>query len=106
MAGASLHYSRSSKREKLLVLQTCCQDSVWSNKRGFRGYKEKTVMRKLVLVVCSVVLCVSVAWAKDNISSQWKCDAKAGDEHSIAVGDQEGHAYHISQGKCASEKGA
>jgi len=63
-------------------------------------------MRKLVLVVCSLVLCVSVSAATDKISSQWKCDAKAGDEHSIAVGDQDGHVYHISQGKCASEKGA
>src|SRR5207244_1587978 len=67
--------------------------------------KEKTVMRKLVLVVCSLVLCVAVSAAEDKISSQWKCDAKAADEHSIAVGDQDGHAYHIGQGKCASEKG-
>ncbi len=63
-------------------------------------------MRKVVLVVCSVVLCVTVSAAKDKISSQWKCDAKAADEHSIAVGDKGDHAYHISQGKCASEKGA
>ena len=41
-----------------------------------------------------------------DISSQWKCEAKPVDEHSIAVGDQEGHAYHIGQGKCPSEKGA
>jgi hypothetical protein len=68
--------------------------------------KEKTVMRKLVFVVCSVVLCVTVSAAKDKISSQWKCDAKAADEHSIAVGDKADHTYHISQGKCASEKGA
>ena len=63
-------------------------------------------MRKLLLVVSSLVLCVVVSAAKDKISSQWKCDAKAADDHSIAVGDQEGHAYRIAQGKCPSEKGA
>src|SRR5260370_5987427 len=41
-----------------------------------------------------------------KIASQWKCDAKAADEHSIAVPDKDGHAYHISQGKCAPEKAA
>lgn len=63
-------------------------------------------MRKLSLVVCSLVLCIAASAAKDKISSQWKCDAKGSDEHSINVGDQPGHAYHISQGKCASEKGS
>ncbi|HXZ32440.1 MAG TPA: hypothetical protein VEH30_09170 [Terriglobales bacterium] len=63
-------------------------------------------MRKLVVIVCSLVLCVSVSAADDKISSQWKCDGKPSDEHSMAVGDHEGHAYVINQGKCASEKGA
>jgi hypothetical protein len=62
-------------------------------------------MRKLMLVVCSLVLCVNVS-AAQKIASQWKCDAKAADEHSINVPDKDGHAYHISQGKCAPEKGA
>jgi len=63
-------------------------------------------MRKLVLVVCSLVLGTTISAAKDKISSQWKCEAKSVDEHNIAVGDQEGHAYHVGQGKCPSEKGA
>jgi hypothetical protein len=63
-------------------------------------------MRKLVLVVCSLILCVTIAAAKDKISSQWKCDGKPSDEKSLAVPDQDGHAFHISQGKCTSEKGA
>src|SRR5260370_38206082 len=62
-------------------------------------------MRKLMLVVCSLVLCVNVSMAQ-KIASQWKCDAKAADEHSIAVPDKDGHAYHISQGKCPPEKPA
>jgi len=62
-------------------------------------------MCKVMLVVCSLALCANLS-AAQKISSQWKCDGKAGDEHSIAVGDQEGHTYHIGQGKCASEKGA
>jgi len=63
-------------------------------------------MYRLVVVVCSLLLTVSAFAAGDKISSQWKCDAKAGDEHSIAVGDHDGHAYVVNQGKCASEKGA
>jgi hypothetical protein len=63
-------------------------------------------MRKLVLVLSSFILCVTVSAAKDKISSQWKCEAKPVDDHSIDVPDQEGHVYHIGQGKCAPEKGA
>jgi len=63
-------------------------------------------MRKLVLGVCSLVLCVTMASAKDKISSQWKCDGKPSDEKSLAIPGQEGRAYHISQGKCTAEKGA
>lgn len=63
-------------------------------------------MRNLVVLTCSLIVCVSLAAAKDKISSQWKCDGKPADEHAIAVGDHDGHAYHISQGKCTAEKGA
>lgn len=62
-------------------------------------------MSKLVLVLCSLALCVNVS-AAQKISSQWKCDAKPAVEHSIAVPDKESHAYHIGQGKCSPEKGA
>jgi hypothetical protein len=63
-------------------------------------------MRKRLLLVCSVGLSFALAVAKDKIASQWKCDAKPTLEHSLDAGDQPGHAYSISQGKCTSEKGA
>src|SRR5436309_2538961 len=70
--------------------------------------KEKggTAMRSFMLVVCSLVLCVAACAAKDKISSQWKCNGQPTVEHSIAVGDHDGHTYHLSQGTCTSEKGS
>lgn len=62
-------------------------------------------MRNCVFVVCSLFLCLSLSAAQEKISSQWKCDAKPADQHVIPVGDQEGHAYSIAQGKCTPEKG-
>ncbi|HEX6804906.1 MAG TPA: hypothetical protein VF133_14600 [Terriglobales bacterium] len=62
-------------------------------------------MRNCLLVVCSLVLCVSVSAAQGKISSQWKCD-KPSEQHSIAVPDGEGHNYSLAQGKCTSEKGS
>ncbi|HEV2113979.1 MAG TPA: hypothetical protein VGR50_07495 [Terriglobales bacterium] len=63
-------------------------------------------MRKLVLVVGSLLLCLNLSAAADKISSQWKCDGKPSDQHSIAVPEQPGHSYAIAQGKCTSIKGA
>src|SRR5512140_1675139 len=63
-------------------------------------------MRNLVAVLGSLVLFLPLAAAKDKISSQWKCDAKPEEQHSIAVEDHEGHAYSISKGKCSSERGS
>lgn len=63
-------------------------------------------MRKLIVIVFALVLS-TVAWAADGkISAQWKCDAKPVDDHSIAVGDHEGHLYHVAQGKCTAETGS
>ncbi len=62
-------------------------------------------MRNIVFVMCSLVLWVTLS-AADKISAQWKCNAKPGDDHSIAVGDHEGHSYHVTQGKCTAEKGS
>jgi hypothetical protein len=63
-------------------------------------------MRKLMLVSCSLFLLLNLSAAADKISSQWKCDAKPSDQHSIAVPEQPGHNYTIAQGNCTSEKGA
>jgi hypothetical protein len=63
-------------------------------------------MSRLVVVVCSVVWSLSV-WAADGkISSQWKCEGKPSDQHSIAVPDREGHNYSIAQGNCTAERGS
>jgi hypothetical protein len=63
-------------------------------------------MRQAALVVCSLVFGVSLTTAQNKISSQWKCEGKPSEEHNIAVGDHEGHAYAISKGTCTPEKGA
>ena len=63
-------------------------------------------MRKLGVFVGLLVISVIASAATGKISSQWKCDAKAADEHNIPTGDREGHTYHLGQGKCASVKGA
>lgn len=62
-------------------------------------------MRNILFVVCTLVLWVTVS-AAGNISSQWKCEAKPADQHSVAVPDREGHSYSIAQGKCTAEKGS
>jgi hypothetical protein len=63
-------------------------------------------MRNFVLVVCLLVLCIALSAAQDKISSQWKCDGKPTDQHSIAVPDSEGHSYSIAQGTCTAENGS
>ena len=63
-------------------------------------------MRNYLVVVCLLILCITLSAAQEKISSQWKCDGKPADQHSIAVPDHEGHSYSISQGKCTAEKGS
>jgi hypothetical protein len=63
-------------------------------------------MRNFMLVVCSLVFWVGASAAKDKISSQWHCNAKPAVDHSIEVGDHDGHTYHLVQGSCISEKGS
>jgi hypothetical protein len=53
-----------------------------------------------------LVLCITLSVAQEKISSEWKCDAKPAEQHSIAVPDREGHSYSIAQGKCTAEKGS
>jgi hypothetical protein len=62
-------------------------------------------MRNGVIVVCLLVLCITLSAAQGKISTQWKCDAKPTDQHSIAVPDREGHNYSIAQGKCTAASG-
>jgi hypothetical protein len=63
-------------------------------------------MRNCVVVVCLLILGITLSLAQEKISSQWKCDGKPPDQHSIAIPDHEGRSYSIAQGKCASEKGS
>lgn len=64
------------------------------------------MMRNLIAVVCSLVLSTAAWAASGKISSQWKCDGKPVDTHSIAVPDHEGHNYSIAKGNCTPEKGS
>lgn len=64
------------------------------------------MMRNLIAEICLLLLCTAAFAAGGKISSQWKCDAKPIDDHSIAIGDHEGHSYHVAQGKCTAEKGS
>lgn len=63
-------------------------------------------IRNFVVMVCWFALCVTLSQAQDKISTQWKCEGKPADQHSIAVPDREGHSYSIAQGKCTAEKGS
>ena len=63
-------------------------------------------MRNCLVVMCLLVLCITFSAAQEKISSQWKCDEKPADEHSIDVPDHVGHTYGIAQGKCTAEKGS
>lgn len=63
-------------------------------------------MRISVVVVFSLFLCITLSAAQEKISSQWKCEVMPADQHTIAVGDQEGHSYSLAQGKCTAEKGS
>jgi hypothetical protein len=71
-----------------------------------KAIEEKIPMRSCRVVVCLSVLCITLAEAQDKISSQWKCDGKPVDQHSIAIPDREGHSYSIAQGTCTAEKGS
>jgi hypothetical protein len=60
-------------------------------------------MRKLVFVVCAVLLFGSAAMAQGKIDSSWQCP-KATAEHKLDVGDEPNHAYSISAGSCTATK--
>ena len=61
-------------------------------------------MRKLFLVVCSVILFASVAAAQGKVASQWKCPKPVGGLH-LDVGDKPGHTSTLQQIKCSASKG-
>src|ERR1700758_4423436 len=61
-------------------------------------------MRKFARVLCPLAFFLTTVRADDKISSQWKCDASAPETHSFNVGDKEGHAYFLAQGKCTPGK--
>ena len=61
-------------------------------------------MRKLLFVVCSVLLTASLSMAQGKIDSRWNC-AKATTENAIDVGDVPNHSYSISQGPCTATEG-
>jgi len=63
-------------------------------------------MRNCVVIGGLLILCTTLSVAQGKISSEWKCEGKPVDQHSIAVPDRDGHSYNVSQGKCSSEKGA
>ena len=72
--------------------------------RGINTTPQEVGMRKLAFVVCLAFLSAVGVQAQGKIDAQWKC-GKATVEHSIAVGDQAGHAYAVSQTKCSAAKG-
>jgi len=60
-------------------------------------------MRKLIFVVCAVLLFGSAAMSQGKIDSSWRCP-KATTEHKLDVGDEPNHAYSISSGSCTATK--
>lgn len=61
-------------------------------------------MKKLLLVVCSVLLFASAAMAQGKVASQWNC-AKPTAAHSVDAGDQPNHSFVVSQVSCTAGKG-
>jgi hypothetical protein len=60
-------------------------------------------MRRLLMFVCCVSVLVSLAAAKNTLSSQWICQ-KPSDAHAIDVGDQPDHSYAVSKTTCTAAK--
>jgi len=56
-------------------------------------------MRKLLLVVCSLMLSASAAMAQGKVDTKWHC-SKPTTEHKLNVGDMPDHTYSIIQGTC------
>jgi hypothetical protein len=56
-------------------------------------------MRKLLLVVCSLLVSASVATAQSKIDTKWHCSKPSGDQ-KVDVGDVPDHSYWIGQGTC------
>ena len=56
-------------------------------------------MRKLLLVVFSLLLFGSAAMAQSKINPKWHCPKQSAD-HKFDVGDEPDHSYMILQGSC------
>ncbi len=61
-------------------------------------------MRKVLLLVCFVILAASVAAAQDKTESKWNCPKPAA-VHSLDVGDRPNHSYAVTQNNCTSTAG-
>ncbi|MGH9498559.1 MAG: hypothetical protein ACRD3L_05405 [Terriglobales bacterium] len=61
-------------------------------------------MRKLCLMVCSMLVLASLAVAQEKSSSQWNC-SKPSEAHSIDVGDRANHTYAVSKTTCTANSG-
>jgi hypothetical protein len=57
-----------------------------------------------MLVVCAVCFLTCAGLAQFKANTQWKCD-KPSDQHSINIGDKDGHAYAVDQIKCNATRG-
>ena len=58
-------------------------------------------MRKLLLVVFSLLLFATAAMAQGKIDTKWHC-LKPATEHKLDVGDMPDHTYSIAQGTCSA----
>lgn len=61
-------------------------------------------MRKVMFVVCAVLLFAATAGAQGKLISTWNCP-KGAAPHSLDVGDEPNHAYAINQANCTASKG-
>ena len=57
------------------------------------------MMRKLLLIACSLLVFGSAVMAQNKVDTKWHCP-KLSAEHQFDVGDVPGHSYWIGQGTC------
>jgi hypothetical protein len=71
-----------------------------------RGIRPEADMRKLVLMVITLLAIASVSFAQTSgkISTVWKCAAPS-PAHALPVGDAPDHVYVVEQGKCTASSG-
>src|SRR5687767_2384956 len=73
---------------------------------GRRSHSQEVAMRKLVVMVVTLLAVASVSSAQTSgkVSTVWKCTAPS-PSHVLPVGDAPDHIYVVQQTKCTATSG-